>query len=182
MLEAITTAVSAIHFAAPVGSVFVRSADEARISEVREFYKVEALQAILNSLISEYEAGYLDSMSSLVRGDLFSDFLEMAEELLSRHYKDAAAVIAGTVLEEHLRKLAEASSVVFETDGKYRSSASINTDLKKAGVYPLNEQQEITALLALRNDAAHGERDNYDEGQVKNMVAQIRAFMIRHAG
>ena len=36
---------------------------------------------------------------------LFSDFLELASNLYSTGYKDAAVVICGSVLEGHLRKL-----------------------------------------------------------------------------
>jgi hypothetical protein len=46
----------------------------------------------------------------MIHGETFSDFLAMAEHLLSAAYKDnaavvAAATIAGGVLEQHLRAL-----------------------------------------------------------------------------
>lgn len=37
---------------------------------------------------------------------MFSDFIGMAQELQASGYNDAPAVIAGSVLEDHLRKLA----------------------------------------------------------------------------
>jgi hypothetical protein len=63
------------------------------------------LQGVLRALRADYEAGRLQSFQELVHADLFSDFLEMAEYFLQEGYKDPAAVIAGGVLEQHLRKL-----------------------------------------------------------------------------
>lgn len=54
----------------------------------------------------DYEAGYMRTVEELIHADLFADFLERTDELVSKGYKDPAAVLAGSVLEEHLRKLA----------------------------------------------------------------------------
>ena len=50
---------------------------------------------------------------------LFADFLEMASELQRKGFKDAAAVIAGSTLEEHLRKLAtKAQLPIYRQQGR----------------------------------------------------------------
>jgi len=61
----------------------------------------------LRALRADYVAGNLQSVIEIVHADAFADFLDMADYLLQRGYKDAAAVLAGSVLEEHLRKLAK---------------------------------------------------------------------------
>jgi hypothetical protein len=68
------------------------------------------LLGILSALRDDYEAGYLTSIEELIHADLFADFLDMAEELLKKKYKDAAAVITGSVLEEHLGSLLQRSA------------------------------------------------------------------------
>jgi hypothetical protein len=70
---------------------------------------------ILRGLRNDYEAGYMRTVEDLVRADLFTDFIEMAEELVGKGYEDAAAVITGSVLEEHLRKLATRHSIATRT-------------------------------------------------------------------
>ncbi len=56
----------------------------------------------------------------------------------------------------------------------------MNSDLAKATAYKKNDQKQVTAWAGLRNDAAHGEYNNYTEGEVKLMVAGIRDFLSRN--
>ena len=65
------------------------------------------LTGIAAALREDLSLGRLASLSGLISADLFADFLEMAEHLLGEGYKDPAAVLAGGVLEEHIRKLSE---------------------------------------------------------------------------
>ena len=53
----------------------------------------------------------MDSLAALAHAEVFADFLEMAQHLLDVGYKDAAAVIAGSALEAHLRQLAVKTGV-----------------------------------------------------------------------
>ncbi|MDX6610131.1 MAG: hypothetical protein QOF85_2056 [Solirubrobacterales bacterium] len=88
---------------------------------------------------------------------MFADFLEMANHLLGEGYKDAAAVIAGSTLEGHLRTLAEKLGLPTSNDvGEPLKAARLNEDLRKAEAYEKNDQKAVTAWLGIRNDAAHG--------------------------
>lgn len=98
-------------------------------------------------LRGDYAAGYLRTVEELVHADLCADFLEMADELLAKGFKDAAAVITGSVLEELLRKLAGIFGVALMT-GKAQKADTINGDLTKAGAYNKLEQKNVTAWLA----------------------------------
>lgn len=138
------------------------------------------LAGIAQALRDDYEAGYLRSIEELIHADLFRDFLEMADELHGKNYKDPAAVIAGSVLEEHLRKLAAANGVAIETAGRPKKADTINADLVKANVYNKLVQKQVTAWLGLRNNAAHGNYDQYDAGQVAALIRDVRDFMVRH--
>ncbi len=70
---------------------------------------------ILHALRDDYCAGYLQSVTELIHADLFSDFLEMADHLIEQKYKDPAAVITGSVLEEHLRKLCDKNGMILKS-------------------------------------------------------------------
>lgn len=138
------------------------------------------LVGILNALRNDYEAGYLTSLEELIHADVFADFLGMSAELLDKKYKDAAAVITGSVLEEHLRKLSARYQVPVEMpDGSPRKADTLNADLVKAGAYEKLDQKSVTAWLDLRNDAAHGHYDRYVHEQVALMLDGVRNFINR---
>jgi hypothetical protein len=142
--------------------------------------RLAALAGILNGLRADYEAGYLGTVAELIHADVFGDFLEMADELMAKGYKDAAAVLGGSVLEEHIRKLCDKAGIpVSDKNGKPKKADLLNADLAKANVYNKLEQKSVTAWLGLRNDAAHGHYDSYTAEQVALMVSSIRDFMIR---
>jgi hypothetical protein len=143
-------------------------------------WRAVQLLGVMRALQDDYRAGYLKSIEELIHASVFSDFLEMADELQHKSYKDAAAVIAGSVLEEHLRKLANANAVSpLTSGGTPRKADTLNADLVKAGVYNKLEQKNVTAWLDLRNNAAHGHYDQYDHAQVASLIQGIRDFLIR---
>jgi hypothetical protein len=140
-----------------------------------------ALVGILNALRDDYEAGYMTSIEELIHADLFADFLEMADELLAKGYKDPAAVLTGSVLEEHLRKLCDRDGVaVTSPDGSPRKADTLNADLVKTNAYGKLDQKSVTAWLGLRNDAAHGQYDRYTKEQVALMLEGVRNFLLRY--
>jgi hypothetical protein len=137
--------------------------------------------AALAAFRSDVEGGYLKTLAELIHADVFADLLEMASELHDKRYKDAAAVIAGSVLEEHLRKLASGNGVaIAKPDGSPLKAGVINAELVKAGIYNKLEEKAVTAWLGLRNSAAHGKYDDFGETQVANLIRDVRDFMVRH--
>ena len=143
-------------------------------------------RAILNSIKSEFDGGWLTSMKGLISAELFSDFLEMADHLLSQKYKDAAAVIIGSVLEEHLRQLSVKNGLAIEdVDSKTgkqipKKAEILNTQLRNNEVYHILDQKNVTAWFDLRNKAAHGKYDEYLLGQVEIMSQSVRDFITRN--
>jgi hypothetical protein len=136
------------------------------------------LAGIATALRADLEAGYAQSFAELLHADVFSDFLEMAGTLQGRGFKDAAAVIAGSVSEEHLRKLALKADIATEkADGSQKRAESLNTDLAAAQTYNKLQQKSVTAWIDLRNKAAHGEYDDYDHAQA--LIRDVREFLIR---
>ena len=91
---------------------------------------------VVVSLRADIEAGYTQSLVELIHADVFADYLAMAAELQKNRYKDAAAVLAGSTLEEHLRKLAAKRRVSIGGRNETPAKASrINDELKSASVY-----------------------------------------------
>jgi hypothetical protein len=129
---------------------------------------------VLHAVRADFAAGYLSTFEELVHASVFADFLDMATELQENGYKDAAAVIAGSVLEEHLRKLAGKRAVATtRADGQPLKADTLNADLAKADEYNNLVQKQVTAWLDLRNKAAHGHYDEYDHKQVAALIRDV---------
>lgn len=71
---------------------------------------------ILLAIQDEIDGGWLFSVKKLVSAEIFSDFLEMTAHLLAQEYKDPAAVIIGSVLEENLRQLCHSVGIEIEIE------------------------------------------------------------------
>lgn len=175
---------SAIHRLAPPGSVYVNNAKlyEPRLTQLSSmFLAVEPLRGILQALRDEYASGYLQSVIELVHADIFADFLDMAEYLLQQGYKDPAAVVTGSVVEAHLRKLCNKHGIaVVKSDGSAKKADALNSELAAGTVYSKLDQKSVTAWLDLRNKAAHGKYDEYTKEQVAVMLQGVRDFASRY--
>lgn len=135
---------------------------------------------VAKGLLSDIQNDYLKSFEEILHGDLFNDFLEMAEYLSKNRYKDAVAVIAGSTLEVHIRQLCEKFNVPTMSGNKRKKTETLNTELAKAGAYNKSDQKTVTACLDIRNSAAHGDYSEYDNDRVKLLIDQIRYFINQH--
>lgn len=136
-------------------------------------YFAQAL-SILKAAKSDYEQGYLFDTRVLIQAEVFNDLLEQAAHFLELSHHGAAAVIAGCVLEDGLRRLCQRNKI--PVPGK-ATIDPMNVALAKAGVYNLIVQQRITSLAAVRNMAAHAKWGEFQNKDVEHMITQVRSFM-----
>ena len=151
----------------------------------KDFYHVHqsnyrhlcVINGVIKAIQDEYEKGLLVNISQLLKAEIFADFLEMSEYLLKENYKDAAAVIIGSVLEDSLRKIATANGInILKQNGDYLTLEPLNQELAKNDVYNKLVQKQITSWGDLRNNAAHGNYDKYDAAEVKMMLLFVQKF------
>jgi HEPN domain len=128
---------------------------------------------ILKAAKDDYENGYLFNTRTLIEAEIFDDLLEQSEHLLNQGYFQAAAVIAGSVLEDALRKLCDKNSIPLPPKATINP---MNSELAKANVYNLLKQKQITALADLRNKAAHNQ-GGFTKEDVEDMIRNVRRFM-----
>ena len=142
------------------------------------FYShVSNLVGLFKGIQHDIDSGMLLDFRSLIQAEIFADFLEMAEHLLDEGYKDATAVLLGAVLEDSLRKIADASGVsTVGSKGRPLTLEPLNVALAKKGDYGPLVKKQITSWANLRNDAAHGHFANYDAAQVKQMLLFVQKF------
>ena len=145
------------------------------------YHHVADVVGIFKAVKHDIESGMLTNFRSLIQAEVFADFLDMAEHLHMESYKDAAAVLLGAVLEDSLRKVADATGVsTLNSKGKPLTIDPLNIELAKKGVYNALVQKQITSWANLRNDAAHGHFDKYDSAQVQQMLLFVQKFCADH--
>ncbi len=143
------------------------------LNEIQQREIMREAVEILKAAKDDYENRHLFETRSLIEAEVFDDFLEQAEHLLNQGYFTAAAVIAGSVLEDGLRKLCVKKGITLSAKPKLDT---MNADLAKTGVYNLLKQKQITALADLRNKAAHG-LGGFTKEDVEGMIRDVRRFM-----
>ena len=142
---------------------------------------IDQLSEVLKSLKHDYSNNFLNSFNEMIDADIFTDILEQAEYLLSQSYFRASAVVAGVALESHLRKLAEKNQIpITSDDGKYVKADSLNGYLLKSQIIDKTMNKSITSWLGLRNDAAHPDAKQGDEGMIKLMIYGIKLFIEKY--
>ena len=142
---------------------------------------VAKLFGTLKSLREDYANDFLSSFNEMVDAELFTDILEQAGYLFSQSYFRASAVVAGVALESHLRKLAERNSIPITTDdGKYIKANSLSGALLKNNIIDKTMHNSVTGWLGLRNDAAHPDPKEINEGLIEPMIAGIRVFIEKY--
>lgn len=139
-------------------------------------YHVKVGKSLLEELQCEFESRWLWTTRGIATAEIYADFLEMAEGLLDANFKDAAAVMIGGVLEEHLRRLCIKHGIPLTSDrnGKKapKKSDTMNSELANAAAYDKLDQKWITTALDIRNKAAHGEYGKYDTAQVRSILLE----------
>lgn len=164
---------------APKNSEYWLYADS--ITEPDSTEMIYILIGILYSLREDYVNDFLNSFNEMIDADIFTDILEQAEYLLSKEYFRASAVVAGVALESHLRKLAEKNQIpITSDDGKYVNADSLNGILHKNQIIDKTMNKSITSWLGLRNDAAHPDAKQINEGMIKLMIDGIKVFIVKH--
>ncbi len=125
---------------------------------------------ILKALREDYERGFLTEIKTLITGEIFTDFLEMAEHLIKNEYKDPAASLIGAVLEDGLKKIATKNSVTYN---KRAGIAALNDKLRDAGIYNPLVHKKVDVWREIRNKADHAEFDEYAKKDVDDMLKGV---------
>ena len=142
------------------------------ILAVEHSYDVYPVVGVVAGALDDLENGFLIGQEFIIAGELFDSVLEQAKQLNAAGYKDPAAVLARTVLEDSLKRLARAQGLA-----DAQRAASINDQLKAAGRYPQAQWRFVQAWLDIGNAAAHGKFADFSERDVTEMIDGIERFL-----
>lgn len=134
---------------------------------------IPAVTGALIALRDSVRAGYLESLESRLTANIHDDLLEQARTLLASGYHVASMVIAGGVLENHLRKLVTTRSLSWNGSG----SLTKYNDLLKDSTYPQPVWRRIQSVADIRNDAAHGNVAAVATDDVKDALGFVSRIM-----
>jgi hypothetical protein len=161
------------------GSAYRQQADDA--FQRRPDQATWLLFSALKALRADIAAGYTQTIEQRVRETVYDDFLEMASEIHEKMHPAPAAVLAGSVLEEHIRTLADANGIaLLKPNGKPRAFADLIQDLvKPKDVFSEPQRKVLAGWYGQRTEAAHGHFENVIAEDVPRMIDGIRDFMLR---
>jgi hypothetical protein len=129
---------------------------------------------MLRNVSEDFARGYLKTLRALISAEVFQDFLEMADHLLASSYKDPAAMLAGAVLEDGLKRVATSRGItVRERD----DLSSLNARCADSAIYNRLKQKQVQTWIALRNHADHAEFTSYSAEDVEQMLSGVRTFL-----
>lgn len=150
---------------------------EAHPDIVREMKMEEGL-GVLRAVSGEIVFGPLPQMEGLISGEIFDDFLAMAEHLLENNYIQVVPSLVGAVLEDALRRIAQAHDVPVKPESD--NIASLNTKLADASVYSNFVRKKVNLWNAIRDNADHGKFDDNNEQDARGMLEGVRDFLRTH--
>lgn len=175
----VTRTIAAIHRITGVNSTFSQEVERIIKQDPYLHKHTSSLIGIAKALKDDLASGSIQNLAEIAHADIFADFIEMAKHLCDNNYKDPAAVLAGSTLESHLKKLSNKNGIPTDIAGIPVKADKLNADLAKANVYSILDQKNVTAWFDLRNKAAHGNYGDYNNGQVKLLIAGISDFIAR---
>lgn len=141
---------------------------------------VNNMLGVLLSVRQDIEAGYVRGLEDRVRDELSGDLLETADSIV-RLNAAPAIVLAVSVLEEHVRKMADARGIgTIKADGKHRSFEDMVADLQREGAIASTEKRTASAWYAQRTSAAHGRFEEVVKDEVPRVIGGVRDFIVRH--
>lgn len=164
-------ALHAIEMATPSGDNAYRKqaaeiADQSRGRGYRVPTSVGEMTELLGHLLDDVEAGLLTSVANQVRGEVFDDFLEHAEEYANSNMKDQSGVIAGVVFEDTVRRIATNNNV----EQRGQKLDAIISKLNKLNVLTAIQAKRARVCAGVRTKATHAQ---WEEVQMTDVEATI---------
>jgi hypothetical protein len=134
--------------------------------------------AVLKAAWTNTSAAEITETEPRIRPDACDDYLEQAETYFNLGRPQSAAILAGDVLEETLRKLCRVNHVPLVS----RLTANdMNSELVKRGVYDTEVAECLAQLTEIWDKANCGLWSEFSKNDVQTMLGQVREFVANHA-
>jgi uncharacterized protein YutE (UPF0331/DUF86 family) len=132
------------------------------------------LYHLFESAKADFDSGFVFDVDLRVSGEVFGDFLTLAQTSLRDGYKDVAAVLACAALEDALKRYAAAKNLNVAD----KTMADIVNALKSAGLVSGAQKSLLDAMPRIRNMAMHGEWAKIGEPDVASVLGFVEQFLL----
>lgn len=170
----IFSAANLIHLVAPASNPIFKECERLLSTEelgnsipTSVFRKMKGL---VNSTHIEWSNGLLRGVEYMFAAEAFDDFLDHASEFHKGGKTVEASVLASSVLEDTVKKIAKKFNVNFTG----RTVEPIVEELKKADVFNAVKAKKIKHLASIRNHALHAEWGEFDIRDVGELISGTR--------
>ena len=107
----------------------------------------------------------------LAQANLFDSELEAAKELAINKFTRAAGVVAGVVLERHLKEVCDSQGIKLRK--RAPTISDLNDALKQASVLDIPMWRSIQYLSDLRNLCAHHKNSEPTDDQIEDLLTGV---------
>jgi hypothetical protein len=139
---------------------------------------VSEMAAMLARLLEEIEGGLLTSIENHAIAATFDDFLDHGAEYLKLGRKDEAAVIAGIVFEDTIRRICRVQQIA--ENGV--ALDTLITELRKRDVLTELKAKRARFAAGLRTSAAHARWEQIQLSDVNPVIELTRELMAAQLG
>ncbi len=126
--------------------------------------------SIVKSTKERFQSSLFD-IRQLAQADLFDSELDAAKELAKNKFHRAAGVVAGVVLERHLKEVCANHGVTLRK--KAPQISDLNDKLKAESVIDIPQWRLIQHLGDLRNLCAHDKQSEPTREQADDLIAGV---------
>ena len=129
---------------------------------------------ILEAIKDDIREGCLAQIEAHLSAHIYSDFLDMAENLLERGHKVPAAALIGAVLEGSLRTICEINKIKISSD---ESASSLNNKLSMKEVYDPVISGKVKSWNEVHKMVYQGKFDDFGTDDVSDMLKGVRMLL-----
>ncbi len=130
--------------------------------------------AIFHAAKEDYEGGYVFSLERAVSGEVFGDFVLLAEQSLAEGNKEVAAVLACAALEDALKRYARAE----ELDVDNADMQQVVNALKRKGLVSGAQKTLLDTMPKIRDWAMHANWEKITSDSVGGVIGFVRQFLL----
>lgn len=141
---------------------------------------ISEMAALLVHLREEIKGGLLTTIENHAIAVTFDDFLDHGAEYLKHGRKDEAAVIAGIVFEDTIRRICRVLG--FAENGVALETLISELAKRDPPVLTSLKAKRARAAAGLRTSAAHARWEEIQLGDVKPVIEFTRELMATHLG
>ena len=146
------------------------------------------IHGMIQALQDDYNQGMLRNITEKIETNVVADFLTQAERLLKNdkrgiHTYGPAAVLAGAVLEDGLRRICDRQSPPISTNkrgGHPKAMGTLIDELKQSNVFNELKAKQLRAWADIRNAAAHGRFNEFERTDVAHLIPGVESFLAEY--